>query len=280
MGTVDSTSKPPLMPDVITYQKDDSTLDKAALDDDFAVRVEDFPIHVSQMRTSRTYGFGDEFETLPEGQTASWDAALKAENMQKNRYSNILPYDHARVTLKEGKNDYINASWIKGHGGKRYIAAQGPTDQTSGDFWQCIAEQGVTLIVMVTELVEVGRRKCHQYWPELIDNPVNYGDYKVTLLTEQVQAHFTMRKLLLEFGDASRRVVVQLQYHSWPDHGAPQRPTGLLQFVRRASQLHLAADSSELVVKDTTDEPVLVHCSAGSGRTGCFIVLDWMLRLA
>ena len=177
--TVDSTSKPPLMPDVITYQKDDSILDKAALDDDFAVRVEDFPIHVSQMRTSRTYGFGDEFETLPEGQTASWDAALKAENMQKNRYSNILPYDHARVTLKEGKNDYINASWIKGHGGKRYIAAQGPTDQTSGDFWQCIVEQGVTLIVMVTELVEVGRRKCHQYWPELIDNPVNYGDYKV-----------------------------------------------------------------------------------------------------
>lgn len=103
---------------------------------------------------------------------------------------------------------------------------------------------------------------------------------KVTLLTEQVQAHFTMRKLLLEFGDASRRVVVQLQYHSWPDHGAPQRPTGLLQFVRRASQLHLATDNSELVVKDTTDEPVLVHCSAGSGRTGCFIVLDWMLRLA
>ena len=104
----------------------------------------------------------------------------------------------------------------------------------------------------------------------------------MTLLNEQVQAHFTMRKLLLEFGDASRRVVVQLQYHSWPDHGAPQRPTGLLQFVRRASQIHLAADSnsSELVIKETTNEPVLVHCSAGSGRTGCFIVLDWMLRLA
>ena len=100
-----------MMPDLVTYQKDDS-LEKSA-EDDFAVRVEDFPIHVSQMRTSRTYGFGDEFETLPEGQTASWDAALKAENMQKNRYNNILPYDHARVTLT-GKSDYINASWIEG----------------------------------------------------------------------------------------------------------------------------------------------------------------------
>lgn len=103
--------KKPMMPDLVTYQKDDS-LEKSA-EDDFAVRVEDFPIHVSQMRTSRTYGFADEFETLPEGQTASWDAALKAENMQKNRYNNILPYDHARVTLT-GKSDYINASWIEG----------------------------------------------------------------------------------------------------------------------------------------------------------------------
>ena len=179
--TVDSNKKP-LMPDVITYQKDDS-FEKggvATLEDDFAVRVEDFPIHVSQMRTSRTYGFGDEFETLPEGQTASWDAAQKAENIQKNRYSNILPYDHARVTLNSGKSDYINASWIQGHAGKRYIAAQGPTDQTIADFWQCITEQGVSLIVMVTELVEVGRRKCHQYWPEIIDKSVNYGDYKAS----------------------------------------------------------------------------------------------------
>ena len=103
----------------------------------------------------------------------------------------------------------------------------------------------------------------------------------MTLLDEQVQAHFTMRKLLLEFGEETRRVVVQLQYHSWPDHGAPQRPTGLLQFVRRAAQIHLTESSTDLVRKeDNTNEPVLVHCSAGSGRTGCFIVLDWMLRLA
>ena len=99
------------------------------------------------------------------------------------------------------------------------------------------------------------------------------------MLNEQIQAHFTMRKLLLEHSD-SRRIVVHLQYHSWPDHGAPQRATSLLQFVRRAGQIHQVSDENELVPKEFHNQPVLVHCSAGSGRTGCFIVLDWMLSLA
>ena len=103
------------------------------------MRVEDFPIHVSQMRSSRTYGFQDEFETLPEGSTAAWEVAMKPENIQRNRYNNILPYDHARVVLRSSSqivsngSDYINASWIAGYG-LRYIAAQGMTSKNKQNF--------------------------------------------------------------------------------------------------------------------------------------------------
>ena len=114
------------MPDVVDYPTISRKNSEA---EDFAVRVEDFPIHVSQMRSSRTYGFSDEFETLPEGGTAAWEIAMKPENLQKNRYNNILPYDHSRVVLRSSSHivtsgDYINASWIAGYG-LRYIAAQG-----------------------------------------------------------------------------------------------------------------------------------------------------------
>ena len=85
---------------------------------------------------------------------------------------------------------------------------------------------------MVTELVEVGRRKCHQYWPEKKNQPVKFGRFEVTLLEEQSQAHFTMRKLKVK-----NEVCVQLQFHSWPNHGAPAKATALLQFVRRAAQV-------------------------------------------
>ena len=120
------TEKTPLMPDVVDYPTISRKNSEA---EDFAVRVEDFPIHVSQMRSSRTYGFSDEFETLPEGGTAAWEVAMKPENLQKNRYNNILPYDHSRVVLRSSSQivssgDYINASWIAGYG-LRYIAAQG-----------------------------------------------------------------------------------------------------------------------------------------------------------
>ena len=107
--------KKPFLPDLVEYPSSSRRSEA----EDFAVRVEDFPIHVSQMRCSRTYGFSDEFETLPEGGTASWDVAQRPENIQKNRYNNILPYDHARVILRTSSQvvnngDYINASWISG----------------------------------------------------------------------------------------------------------------------------------------------------------------------
>ncbi|CAG5080131.1 Oidioi.mRNA.OKI2018_I69.PAR.g9482.t1.cds [Oikopleura dioica] len=262
------TEKTPLMPDLVDYPSSSRKSEA----EDFAVRVEDFPIHVSQMRSSRTYSFADEFETLPEGNTASWDVAQKPENIQKNRYTNILPYDHSRVVLRSNtqianSGDYINASWISGYG-LRYIAAQGPTETTIPDFWHCIWQENIRLLIMVTGLVEVGRRKCHQYWPNEIRGIERYGNFSVELISEQVLAHYTLREFKICLGGLEPRIIRQMQFQSWPDHGVPTRPTGLLHFVRRSAQLN------------PDYHPVLVHCSAGSGRSGCFIVLDWMLRMA
>lgn len=262
------TEKTQLMPDLVDYPSSSRKSEA----EDFAVRVEDFPIHVSQMRSSRTYSFADEFETLPEGSTASWIVATKPENIQKNRYTNILPYDHSRVILRSNSQivqtgDYINASWISGYG-LRYIAAQGPTEATISDFWHCIWQENIRLLIMVTGLVEVGRRKCHQYWPNDIRGIEKFGNFSVELMSEQVLAHYALREIKIRLGSYEPRIVRQMQFQSWPDHGVPTRPTGLLHFVRRSAQLN------------PDNYPVLVHCSAGSGRSGCFIVLDWMLRMA
>uniref|UniRef100_A0A3B4AP71 protein-tyrosine-phosphatase n=1 Tax=Periophthalmus magnuspinnatus TaxID=409849 RepID=A0A3B4AP71_9GOBI len=237
-----------------------------------AIRVADLLQHITQMKCGQGYGFKEEYEALAEGQAAPWDTAKKDENRNKNRYGNIIAYDHTRVRLPllegEPHSDYINANYIDGyHRPRHYIASQGPMQETVRDFWRMVWQENSASIVMVTNLVEVGRVKCVRYWP---DETEVYGDIKVTLIETEPLAEYVIRTFSVQKkGHHEIRELRQFHFTSWPDHGVPCYATGLLGFIRQVKFLN-PPDAG----------PIVVHCSAGAGRTGCFIAVDIMLDMA
>ncbi|XP_028970311.1 receptor-type tyrosine-protein phosphatase kappa isoform X20 [Esox lucius] len=243
-----------------------------------AIRVADLLQHINLMKTSDSYGFKEEYESFFEGQSASWDVAKKETNRTKNRYGNIIAYDHSRVILQpmedDPSSDYINANyidiWLYRDGYQRpshYIATQGPVHETVYDFWRMVWQEQSACIVMVTNLVEVGRVKCYKYWP---DDAEVYGDFKVTFVEVEPLAEYVVRTFTLERrGFNELREVKQFHFTGWPDHGVPYHATGLLSFIRRVK-----------ISNPPSAGPIVVHCSAGAGRTGCYIVIDIMLDMA
>lgn len=199
-------------------------------------------------------------------------AAVHEHNQLKNRYLNIIPYDHSRVRLPVINNDpttdYINANWIDGyHRPRAYIATQGPVPNAFISFWRMIWEYKVELIVMVTNEWERGRMKCHRYWPELPQGKAGavqtFGqDITVTHVLSEVHELWVVRTFNLKVAGWAR-TVQQIAYTVWPDHGVPNDTTELL-LLRTAVR--------EMVVNP--DAPLVVHCSAGVGRTGTFIGVD------
>ncbi|KAM4704581.1 receptor-type tyrosine-protein phosphatase mu isoform 13-T13 [Rhinophrynus dorsalis] len=237
-----------------------------------AIRVADLLQHITQMKCAEGYGFKEEYESFFEGQSAPWDSAKKDENRMKNRYGNIIAYDHSRVRLQsiedEASSDYINGNYIDGyHRPNHYIATQGPMQETVYDFWRMVWHENTASIVMVTNLVEVGRVKCCKYWP---DDTEIYKDIKVTLIETELLAEYVIRTFAVEKrGVHEIREIRQFHFTGWPDHGVPYHATGLLGFVRQVKSKSPASSG-----------PLVVHCSAGAGRTGCFIVIDIMLDMA
>ncbi|XP_063779572.1 receptor-type tyrosine-protein phosphatase mu isoform X10 [Pseudophryne corroboree] len=237
-----------------------------------AIRVADLLQHITQMKCAEGYGFKEEYESFFEGQSAPWESAKKDENRMKNRYGNIIAYDHSRVRLQsiedESSSDYINGNYIDGyHRPNHYIATQGPMQETAYDFWRMVWHENTASIVMVTNLVEVGRVKCCKYWP---DDTEIYKDIKVTLIETELLAEYVIRTFAVEKrGVHEIREIRQFHFTGWPDHGVPYHATGLLGFVRQVKSK-----------SPSNAGPLVVHCSAGAGRTGCFIVIDIMLDMA
>ncbi|XP_016382460.1 receptor-type tyrosine-protein phosphatase C [Sinocyclocheilus rhinocerous] len=216
--------------------------------------------------------FMDEFQSIPRiFSNYTIKEAKKQENQFKNRYVDILPYDYNRVTLSTGGEDsYINASFIEGYQEpKKYIAAQGPKDETIGDFWRMVWEQKSSIIVMVTRCEEGNKIKCAQYWPSLDRETEIFEDFVVKIRSEEHCPDYIIRHLILtnKREKASEREVTHIQFISWPDHGVPGDPCLLLKLRRRVNSF-----------KNFFSGPVVVHCSAGVGRTGTYIGIDAMIE--
>ncbi|CAH2062689.1 unnamed protein product, partial [Iphiclides podalirius] len=235
------------------------------------VRVADFVDHYRLMSADSDFRFSEEFEELKHvGREQPCTAADLPCNRPKNRFTNILPYDHSRYKLQpvddEEGSDYINANYVPGHNSPReFIVTQGPLHCTRDDFWRMCWESGSRAIVMLTRCVEKGREKCDRYWP-YDTRPVYYGDIAVTALNESRYADWTVTELAVCRG-AEQRVVKHFHFTTWPDFGVPEPPTALARFVR-AFRERCPPDS----------RPVIVHCSAGVGRSGTFITLDRALQ--
>ncbi|XP_032883782.1 receptor-type tyrosine-protein phosphatase C [Amblyraja radiata] len=215
-----------------------------------------------------------EFQSIPRVFTKfSVKEARKNCNVNKNRYVDILPYDHNRVQLStvtgEHGSDYINASFIDGFNEPRkYIAAQGPKEETADDFWKMVWEQKVTVVVMVTRCEEGKRPKCTQYWPTMEEKSMYFGDFSVRIKEEKWCPDYVIRKLFIAPKETSPdREVTQIQFTRWPDHGVPEDPHLLLKLRQRVNTF-----------RNLFSGPIVVHCSAGVGRTGSYIGIDSMLQ--
>ncbi|XP_041917462.1 receptor-type tyrosine-protein phosphatase S-like isoform X2 [Alosa sapidissima] len=235
------------------------------------IPISDLAEHTELLKANDNLRLSQEYESVDPGQQFTWEHSNLEVNKPKNRYANVIAYDHTRVVLVpiEGimGSDYINANYIDGYRKQNaYIATQGPLPESFGDFWRMVWEQRAASVVMMTRLEEKSRIKCDQYWPSRGTD--TYGMIQVTLLDTMELATFCVRTFSLhKNGTNERREVRQFQFTAWPDHGVPEYPTPFLAFLRRVKACN-PPDAG----------PVVVHCSAGVGRTGCFIVIDAMLE--
>ncbi|XP_044074253.1 receptor-type tyrosine-protein phosphatase S-like isoform X13 [Siniperca chuatsi] len=235
------------------------------------IPISELAEHIELLKANDNLRLSQEYESIDPSQQFTWEHSNLEVNKPKNRYANVIAYDHTRVILApiEGilGSDYINANYIDGYRKQNaYIATQGPLAETFGDFWRMVWEQRAASVVMMTRLEEKSRIKCDQYWPSR--GTETYGMIQVTLLDTMELATFCVRTLSLhKSGSSERREVRQFQFTAWPDHGVPEYPTPFLNFLRRVKACN-PPDAG----------PIIAHCSAGVGRTGCFIVIDAMLE--
>ncbi|XP_028977527.1 receptor-type tyrosine-protein phosphatase S isoform X18 [Esox lucius] len=235
------------------------------------IPIAELPEHTDLLKANDNLKLSQEYESIDPGQQFTWEHSNLEVNKPKNRYANVIAYDHSRVILTpiEGitGSDYINANYIDGYRKQNaYIATQGPLPETFGDFWRMVWEQRAATVVMMTRLEEKSRIKCDQYWPSR--GTETYGMTQVTLLDTIELATFCVRTFSLhKNGSSEKREVRQFQFTAWPDHGVPEYPTPFLAFLRRVKTCN-PPDAG----------PIIAHCSAGVGRTGCFIVIDAMLE--
>lgn len=199
-------------------------------------------------------------------------SAEKSDNIKKNRYKDILPFDHSRVkltfTTSKNDTDYINANFIKGVSDDRaYIATQGPLPHTLLDFLRMLWEYNIEVVVMACREFEMGKKKCERYWPKKQDEPFVCEPFTIYCDLEENKGDYVTRTLRVKYRNCCR-TLKQLHYVNWPDHGVPDSIPPILDLLQemRCYQEH-------------DDTPICIHCSAGCGRTGALCVIDYTWNL-
>ncbi|OWF42103.1 Receptor-type tyrosine-protein phosphatase mu [Mizuhopecten yessoensis] len=236
-----------------------------------SIALSDLKAMVKAKMLNEAKAFEDEYASLPSGAIHEHNIGMLTANRMKNRFKSTFPYDHSRVILDKLDNDphsdYINANYIDSVTlPAEYIATQGPTDKIVDDLWRMIWQLKSGKIVMLTNLIEGTKKKCAKYWPDE-GEPMSTKHFNIVLDRERVYAFYVIRDIILtEKKTKSVRQIHQFHYTTWPDHGTPD-PNELVVFHRRVKHY-----------KNTLTGKMVVHCSAGIGRTGTFIALDALLE--
>ncbi|GAB6032284.1 hypothetical protein CHUAL_010924 [Chamberlinius hualienensis] len=217
-----------------------------------------------------------EWQLLTKVESHSVRHATKPSNEHKNQNKRIVPFDYNRVVLAsipgQPDSDYVNASFIDSIlKPNAYIASQGPNEKTIGDFWRMVWQQNIYCIIMLTKSFDFIKVMCNQYWPAQVNYPETYGNCTVVVTSEEYLANFVIRNLKIsqEGDDSGERSVIHFHYTEWPCHSVPFA-SGLLEFRRRVRMY---------TNKIGSEDPILVHCSDGGGRTGVFLAIDANLQL-
>ncbi|XP_059488748.1 tyrosine-protein phosphatase 69D isoform X2 [Neocloeon triangulifer] len=234
---------------------------------------DDMPSAYQERHKDSDYGFQHEFELLPDRfSDRTTKASESRENLYKNRYPDIKSYDQTRVKLAQVEgvtgSDYINANFVIGYKErKKFICAQGPMENTVSDFWKMIWEQHLELVLMLTNLEEYSKTKCYKYWPD--EGEKVFGDITVVHVQEKRYSDYIVRELKINQGseEGDERSIVQYHYLAWKDFMAPEHPNGILKFIKRMNEVYSLEKG-----------PILIHCSAGVGRTGTLVALDSLLQ--
>ena len=269
----------------------------ATIDSRVKILTKETVQNAGQSQERKTTGFWEEFEYLQQQESKhlySRKEGQRPENRAKNRYKNILPFDYTRVRLRDRPDvdpnsigsDYINANFITSEedGNKIYIATQGPLAATVNDFWFMIWQENSKVIVMTTKEVERGKNKCARYWPERVPHldpnkppptslpppVVEFGCIRIELISEKQCVDYILRELKVRRTDVKEpdRILYQYHFTAWPDHGVPSDPGCVLNFLQEINQKQEEVQPAG---------PIVVHCSAGIGRTGTFIVIDQII---
>lgn len=236
----------------------------------------DLPGAYVERHRDSDYGFQQEFELLPDRFSDRTTRASDArENVYKNRYPDIKAYDQTRVKLSQvdsiAGSDYVNANFVLSYKErKKFICAQGPMDNTVNEFWRMVWEQHLELVLMLTNLEEYSKTKCSKYWPDKNDMDKVFGDIGVTHVTETRYSDYIVRELRIgrrDHRDHEERTITQYHYLVWKDFMAPEHPHGIIKFIKRMNEAYSPERGS-----------ILVHCSAGVGRTGTLVALDCLLQ--
>ncbi|XP_050721282.1 tyrosine-protein phosphatase non-receptor type 9-like isoform X5 [Eriocheir sinensis] len=258
--------------------------DSLHCDDGQGFTLEEFVRHLRDKGRQGLYHDYTQIKSRPPDGT--FENSRKRCNQVKNRYTDVLCFDRTRVVLaaedEEGTTDYINANYVDGYKQKRaFISTQGPLPGTFGDFWRMIWEQKVCVVVMTTRAVERGRTKCGQYWPLEQDASVTHSHFTITNTHVYNYHDYTVTALtIVDNVSGEERRVEHMQFTSWPDYGVPDSAMAMLEFLSqvRESQARLTAAYGSSWTGHPLGPPIVVHCSAGIGRTGTFCTLDICIR--
>jgi protein tyrosine phosphatase/Ca2+-binding EF-hand superfamily protein len=232
--------------------------------------------YVSTLKANRGIGFKAAYANVQgTGMDQPTDVATLDVNTSKNRYAQIIPFDHKRVVLDDGQEgDYINASWVSGfHNTQRYIVAQGPISNTVIDFWRMIWQEKVDVVVKLTKEVENGEEKSLRYWPDPNEEPatkdmkfVNGGwHFSITHISTERHESYTIRMFDVQCNE-EMKTITQFCYDTWPDGRVP---VTVHEFIHFRETVKMASDR--------TASPILLHCSGGNGRSGTYAVIDRVL---